>query len=89
MRKYIADWMNSRNLDKDFDQYPNCEFPECPRYVVDIHHNTESMRGKRKHNEDWSDLIWLCRKCHKRVHDNNTQDNRSKLSQLIQRILKK
>lgn len=73
MQQYIKDWLKSRGLTQ-FD-FIECEFPWCWMQANDCHHITRSMRAKRKHNKDWSDLVFLCRHHHNWIHNNNTPEN--------------
>ncbi len=42
---------------------------------IDLHHKTYKNVG----NESMSDLVYLCRTCHKLVHDNKLSDHKFKL----------
>lgn len=90
MQKYIKDYLNSRNLDPDFDTVI-CEMcwhlKNRQSQAVDVHHILHSFRGKRKHSEDGSDLIGLCRECHLEVHSNNNSLTKDKLLNLVKTIL--
>ena len=87
MQAYIKDRANSRWYDLDFDINISCEY--CNIYpIVDIHHISQSMRWKRKHNKDGSSLLWLCRECHEWIHSNNTFKNREKFIDIVSTIIK-
>jgi len=85
MQQYQKDFYKSRGA--DYSDFIACEYCDC-KGIVDIHHIEQSFRWKRKHNKDWSDLIWLCRVCHEHVHANNNLETRAMLKEIVLSKLK-
>lgn len=82
---YKKDWKDSRWYD-DFDIYVKCEW--CWMWwVEEVHHILSSFRWKRSHCKDWSDLIWLCRKCHIKAHNGNNIDMRVSLLSIARKCI--
>lgn len=79
---YIWDWRISRN-----DHVKRCEIEWCTDLICDIHHIMPSMRGRRKHKKDWSDLIGVCRKHHVRIHEHNKLPLRLELLERVAYLL--
>ena len=57
------------------------------KVAVDIHHILSSFKWKRKHRDDWSDIIALCREHHEEAHNNNSYENREILLYVVSWIL--
>ena len=87
MLQYQKDRLKSRH--KQPDDVIFCEIPECPNIASDIHHIRRSMRGKRNHNSDGSDLIALCRFHHEKIHAKNTTENIENLLEIVKKIIKR
>jgi hypothetical protein len=87
MLKHQTDRLKSRH--KSPTDVIHCEIPECPNIASDIHHIRRSMRGKRKHNSDGSDLIALCRFHHEKIHEKNTTENIENLLEIVKKIIKR
>lgn len=76
---YKKDYCKSRKIE-EWD-WVWCEI--CWITAVDIHHIYSSHRGVRSHQQDWSDLIALCRKHHNEIHSMNDGMMRSVLQEII------
>lgn len=80
--KHIIDWCKSRGI-KPTDKVV-CEICTLP-WATQRHHIYCSYRWKRKHQEDWSDIIHCCPSCHYRIH--NKRANSILLrEQLLERV---
>ena len=85
MQQYQKDYLKSRN--KTISDIIMCEYPWCKYRAVDIHHIRCSYRWARRHNEDWSDLIALCRHHHDEVHKKNNKKTRAMLMEIVKEVL--
>ena len=68
MQQHVQDRYKSRNIVL-WEQPLPCELclynliqwkKDWVKVMNDIHHIESSNRGKRKHNKDGSDIVWLC-----------------------------
>lgn len=86
--KHIADWCKSRGI-KIIDKVL-CEICWLSR-ASQWHHILSSFRGKRRHQEDWSDIIHCCFWCHVKIHTKraNSKLLRDQLLERVALILKK
>lgn len=78
MQRHTSNYLKSTNkLPHEID----CE--KCfSQDIMDIHH----IEHRQKNNPDLDkaeNLIALCRKCHKWIHENNTVENKQMLRDLI------
>lgn len=87
IKRYIVDFYKSRK--KSLSSSIRCEIEGCNKQAVDIHHIESSYRGQRMHEDDGSDLIWLCRKHHEHIHNNNNYEKRAELKERVKKILEK
>lgn len=86
---HVTDRAKSRWYDIEFAMGRSmCEF--CPlrtdkerKTVEQVHHNTKSMRWRKKHNKDGSDLLGVCSKCHTYIHNHYTDTLRHKIQNII------
>ena len=96
MQTYLKDWYRSRWI-AIWEEIIPCE--QCMWELInwsnkwvntmaDVHHILSSSRGKRKHNKDWSDIIWLCTKHHTSQHSENGYQNVEKLLAITQEMIK-
>lgn len=85
--KHIIDWCKSRGI-KNTDKVV-CEICCLPR-ATQRHHILSSFRWKRRHQEDWSDIIHTCPWCHHKIHNKRANSNllRSELLKRVDLILK-
>lgn len=95
MQQYTRDWYKSRNIDI-WEQPLPCEVclynliqwkKDWVKVMNDIHHIESSNRGKRKHNKDGSDIVWLCCQHHSLYHWDNGWQNRQELLEIVQEMI--
>ncbi|MYK89162.1 MAG: HNH endonuclease [Acidobacteria bacterium] len=62
-------WRRVRAAVLERDDY-RCQTPDCPATATEVHHVLPVHRGGAMF--DASNLVSLCRPCHRRLHDSRT-----------------
>lgn len=88
---HVHDFCNSRWISNEEKHTYPCEYcsyrldPWEQHWVIqEIHHGLDSYRWKRKHSKDWTDLIWVCKKCHDHIHAENNIETKAYILEAIQ-----